>query len=49
LRKKDRIRQAERQAIANHLQRLRASTLASIETSALHLDILCDLKGSTPM
>jgi phosphate:Na+ symporter len=41
---KDRIRQAEREAMENHLQRLRDGTLASIETSALHLDILRDLK-----
>jgi phosphate:Na+ symporter len=41
---KDRIRGAEREAMENHLQRLRDGTLASIETSALHLDILRDLK-----
>jgi phosphate:Na+ symporter len=41
---KDRIRAAEREAMENHLQRLRDGTLASIETSALHLDILRDLK-----
>lgn len=41
---KDRIRSAEREAMENHLQRLRDGTLASIETSALHLDILRDLK-----
>lgn len=41
---KDRIRQAERAAMESHLQRLRDGTLASIETSALHLDILRDLK-----
>ncbi len=41
---KDRIRKAERDAMESHLQRLRDGTLASIETSALHLDILRDLK-----
>jgi phosphate:Na+ symporter len=41
---KDRIRAAEREAMENHLQRLRDGTLASLETSALHLDILRDLK-----
>jgi phosphate:Na+ symporter len=41
---KDRIRAAEREAMESHLQRLRDGTLASIETSALHLDILRDLK-----
>lgn len=41
---KDRIRTAEREAMESHLQRLRDGTLASIETSALHLDILRDLK-----
>jgi phosphate:Na+ symporter len=41
---KDRIRLAEREAMESHLQRLRDGTLATIETSALHLDILRDLK-----
>ncbi len=41
---KDRIRIAEREAMESHLLRLREGTLASIETSALHLDILRDLK-----
>jgi phosphate:Na+ symporter len=41
---KDRIRLAERDAAGSHLGRLRAGTIASIETSALHLDILRDLK-----
>jgi phosphate:Na+ symporter len=41
---KDRIRTAEREAMESHLLRLREGTLASIETSALHLDILRDLK-----
>jgi phosphate:Na+ symporter len=41
---KDRIRAAERAAMENHLQRLRDGTMASIDTSALHLDILRDLK-----
>lgn len=41
---KDRIRVFERSAAESHLQRLRAGTLASIETSSLHLDIIRDLK-----
>jgi phosphate:Na+ symporter len=41
---KDNIRQAERGATESHLRRLRDGTIASIETSALHLDILRDLK-----
>jgi phosphate:Na+ symporter len=41
---KDRIRLAERDATESHLRRLREGTLASIETSAVHLDILRDLK-----
>ncbi|MFL5123504.1 MAG: PhoU domain-containing protein, partial [Microvirga sp.] len=41
---KDNIRLAERDATESHLRRLREGTVASIETSALHLDILRDLK-----
>jgi phosphate:Na+ symporter len=41
---KDRIRSAERDATESHLRRLREGTVASLETSALHLDILRDLK-----
>lgn len=41
---KDRLRLAEREATESHLRRLREGTIASIETSALHLDILRDLK-----
>jgi len=41
---KDHIRTAERQATESHFQRLREGKVASIETSALHLDILRDLK-----
>jgi phosphate:Na+ symporter len=41
---KDLIREAERKATESHFQRLREGTIASIETSALHLDILRDLK-----
>jgi phosphate:Na+ symporter len=41
---KDRIRSAEREAMESHLQRLRDGTTASLDTSALHLDILRDLK-----
>ena len=41
---KHNIRLAERDATESHLRRLREGTVASIETSALHLDILRDLK-----
>jgi phosphate:Na+ symporter len=41
---KDHIREAERAAAESHFRRLREGTIASIETSALHLDILRDLK-----
>ena len=41
---KDKIRAAERAATESHFQRLREGKIASIETSALHLDILRDLK-----
>jgi phosphate:Na+ symporter len=41
---KDEIRAIEKAATESHFQRLRDGTLASIETSALHLDILRDLK-----
>jgi len=41
---KDEIRAVEKAATESHFQRLRDGTLASIETSALHLDILRDLK-----
>jgi phosphate:Na+ symporter len=38
------VRDAERQAADNHLARLRAGRPESIDSSALHLDILRDLK-----
>jgi phosphate:Na+ symporter len=41
---KDKIRAVERAATESHFQRLREGKIASIETSALHLDILRDLK-----
>jgi phosphate:Na+ symporter len=41
---KDNIRHAEKSATEAHLARLREGTPASIETSALHLDMLRDLK-----
>jgi phosphate:Na+ symporter len=41
---KERVRMIEREATENHLRRLREGTLASIETSSMHLDILRDLK-----
>lgn len=44
---KDSIRAAERNATESHLQRLREGTVASIETSAVHLDIMRDLKRIT--
>lgn len=44
MREKDQIRSAERTAMESHLARLREGAVASIETSALHLDILRDLK-----
>jgi phosphate:Na+ symporter len=44
IREKDQIRAAERVAMESHLARLREGAVASIETSALHLDILRDLK-----
>ncbi len=44
IREKDQIRSAERVAMESHLARLREGAVASLETSALHLDILRDLK-----
>ncbi|QEN86607.1 Na/Pi cotransporter family protein [Labrys sp. KNU-23] len=41
---KDQIRNFERSAAESHLNRLRAGTLASIETSSLHMDVIRDLK-----
>ena len=41
---KDNLRIAEKEATKLHLDRLREGSPASIETSALHLDILRDLK-----
>jgi len=41
---KDQIRGVERSAAESHLNRLRAGTLASIETSSLHMDVIRDLK-----
>jgi phosphate:Na+ symporter len=41
---KDQIRIAEKTATEQHLARLRQGTSASIETSALHLDMLRDMK-----
>jgi phosphate:Na+ symporter len=41
---KDRIRTFEKSAAESHLQRLRAGTVASLETSSLHLDVIRDLK-----
>lgn len=41
---KDSIRAAEKTATEQHLARLREGTAASIETSALHLDMLRDMK-----
>ncbi|TQF77016.1 Na/Pi cotransporter family protein [Elioraea sp. Yellowstone] len=41
---KEQVRAIEREATESHLRRLREGTLASLETSSLHLDILRDLK-----
>jgi phosphate:Na+ symporter len=41
---KDEFRYMERAAVRGHLDRLRSGRLESIETSALHLDVLRDLK-----
>jgi phosphate:Na+ symporter len=41
---KVRFRDAERQAAERHMDRMRAGRLETIETSALHLDVLRDLK-----
>ena len=44
LEQKVRIRDLERAATENHLRRLREGCVESMETSALHLDIIRDLK-----
>ncbi len=44
LAEKDRMRDLEQAATANHLQRLREGRPQSIETSTLHIDIARDLK-----
>ena len=44
LAEKDRMRDLEQAATANHLRRLRKGRPQSIETSTLHLDIARDLK-----
>jgi len=44
LREKERFRELEMQGSQQHLARLRSGRIESIETSALHLDILRDLK-----
>ncbi|HEV7369584.1 PhoU domain-containing protein, partial [Arenibaculum sp.] len=41
---KDEFRYLERAAVQSHLARLRSGRIESIETSALHLDVLRDLK-----
>jgi phosphate:Na+ symporter len=41
---KDHFRELERRGSEHHLERLRAGRIESIESSALHLDILRDLK-----
>ncbi len=41
---KDKVRVIEKEAVENHLRRLREGAVASIETSSLHLDMLRDLK-----
>ena len=44
LKEKERFRELEMQGSQKHLARLRSGRIVSIETSALHLDILRDLK-----
>ena len=44
LTEKDRLRTLERNSSERHLERLRRGLVESIETSALHIDILRDLK-----
>ena len=44
LREKISLREAERQAAENHYRRLAAGRAESIETSAIHLDMIRDLK-----
>jgi phosphate:Na+ symporter len=44
LARKDQLREMELQSTERHLARLRSGKVASIETSALHLDIVRDLK-----
>lgn len=44
LKEKERFRELEMQGSQQHLARLRSGRIESIETSALHLDILRDLK-----
>jgi phosphate:Na+ symporter len=44
LEEKVRIRDLEQTATENHLRRLREGRVESMETSALHLDIIRDLK-----
>ena len=44
LAEKERFRELEREGSTRHLDRLREGQIESIETSALHLDILRDLK-----
>ena len=46
---KVRIRDLERAATENHLRRLREGRVESLETSALHLDIVRDLSASPPI
>jgi phosphate:Na+ symporter len=43
--RKDEIRTLERDAVKSHLGRLRAGSVASLESSAVHLDIIRDLKS----
>ena len=44
VREKDRLRDMERKSSQNHFNRLRDGSLPSIETSAIHLDTIRDLK-----
>ena len=44
LARKDQLREMELSSTERHLARLRSGEVASIETSALHLDVVRDLK-----
>jgi phosphate:Na+ symporter len=43
--RKDELRTLERDAVRRHLDRLRSGSVAAIETSSVHLDVIRDLKS----